>query len=274
METRGGDEAEVAGLVTDPERKHLNWLWDPASAVDRDRLRSRLAARNGIAGLELLQPSEMGAAQVSATISHMHLSYTHASADQWTAVTRKPLIARAACRARELFLRDGFVCVAGVLLDRERAALASKAAPRVVGEIVALDRYGGAKGMWQYSFGGCSATGTMLHHPEWAALPDLPLVHQVVAALFGEGYRCYGADGDFNLPGSWYQPLHSDMGDARCTVTDARTGLVVGSVPPGTPVEPNMRHGPAGGGYWDPSGRTNSRDLPARPSALTSRWSR
>ena len=39
-----------------------------------------------------------------------------------------------------------------------------------------------------------SATGTMLHHAEWAALTDLPLVHTVVEAILGPGYRCYGAD--------------------------------------------------------------------------------
>ena len=107
-----------------------------------------------------------------------------------------------------------------------------------------------------------SATGTMLHHTEWAALTDLPLVHTVVEAILGPGYRCYGADGDFNLPFSDYQPLHSDMGDARCQVTDVATGLVVGSARPGSPVAPGTAHSPGGGGFFDPSGRLTCRDLP------------
>ena len=225
------------GLLKDLELKHLNWRWDPAERTvqwhraEQRRLRERFAAHNGIPGLQVLQPSAM---MDSDELRH---------------------------RARELFLRDGFVCVDSVLEGWQLDALRAKATI-VMDEIVERDQWGGAKGMWQYSFGGCSATGTMLHHPEWAALVDLPIVHLVVEAILGPGYRCYGADGDFNLPGSHYQPLHSDMGDARRPVLDAATGLPIGTARLGEPLRDGTVHGPAGTGFHDPTGRITCRDLP------------
>eukprot|EP01050_Picozoa_sp_SAG11_P041466 SAG11_NODE_18593_length_486_cov_1.695090_1_plen_105_part_01 len=52
------------------------------------------------------------------------------------------------------------------------------------------------------------------------------------------------------------------MGDARKRVTDAATGLVIGSARLGDPVAPGTVHGPAAAGFHDPSGRITCRDLP------------
>ena len=49
--------------------------------------------------------------------------------------------------------------------------------------------------------------------------------------------------------------LHSDMGDARKRVSDAATGLVIGSARLGDPVAPGTVHGPPAAGFHDPSGR-------------------
>ena len=46
----------------------------------------------------------------------------------------------------------------------------------------------------------------MVSSLEWAALTDLPLVHVVLEAILGRGFRCYDVGGDFNLPSSDYQP--------------------------------------------------------------------
>ena len=167
-------------VTTEPAHKHLNWLWGPRRPSPeehregQERLRERLAQSNGLPGLELLDPSALTADELAE-------------------------------RARALFIRDGFVCVDAVMQGPALEALRAKSAA-VMQEIAALDQYGGAKGMWQYSFGGCSASGSMMHHPEWAALADLPLVHVVLEAILGRGFRCYDVGGDFNLPSSDYQP--------------------------------------------------------------------
>ncbi len=143
-----------------------------------DALRSHLLANNGLAGLEILEPDEIE-------------------------------------RATRIFHRDGFVVVRDVLdaaqIDTLRAAVESVAA-----EIVALDPDGlGNRGSHRYSFGGSSATRSMLHRPEWQMLVDIPVVTQLLTAIFGsDDYSVRAAGGDFCMPGATgYQPLHSDMGD-------------------------------------------------------------
>ena len=119
--------AAAAMVETAPDRKHLNWLWDRSTTLAEHRshqqeLRERLAEGNGISGLEVLQPDELTTEQLRE-------------------------------KTRALFVRDGFVCVDRVLQGEKLAAMRAKAL-RVIDEIVELDKFGGAKGMWQYSFGG------------------------------------------------------------------------------------------------------------------------
>ena len=80
----------------------------------------------------------------------------------------------------------------------------------VMKEIVALDQFQGAKGAWRYMFGGSSITGECVHLPEWAALSELPVIDAILTEFWGSAeYTCHGGGGDFILPGSEYQPLHS-----------------------------------------------------------------
>ena len=56
---------------------------------------------------------------------------------------------------------------------------------------------------------------SMLHHPEWAALVELPVLQAVLAGIFEtEDFHCSGGFGVFTLPGAGYQPLHVDGGAA------------------------------------------------------------
>lgn len=142
--------------------------------------RAYLNAHNGIQGLEILDPSDIEGA-----------------------VTR--------------FRRDGFVVVRDVLTTDQLDALQT-GVTQVVNEIVALDTdAGGNRGSHRYSFGGSSATRSMLHRPEWRMLLDLPTVTPLITAIFESiDYMVRAGSGDFCLPGAdGYQPLHSDMGDWR-----------------------------------------------------------
>ena len=141
-------------------------------------LREHLAARNGIVGLEVLEPHEIE-------------------------------------RAVRIFDRDGFVVVRDALTPEQTAFLANGVL-EVVDEIVALDGVrNGNRGSHRYSFGGTSITRSMLHRPEWRMLVDLPTVTPILTAIFGSSdYIVRAASGDFCLPGAvGYQPLHSDMRD-------------------------------------------------------------
>ena len=141
-------------------------------------LREHLAARNGIVGLEVLEPNEVE-------------------------------------RAVRLFHRDGFVVVRDALNAAQTEFLRAGVA-EVVADIIALDtdRHGN-RGSHRYSFGGSSITRSMLHRPEWQMLVDLPTVTPILKAIFGsDEYIVRAASGDFCLPGAVeYQPLHSDMRD-------------------------------------------------------------
>lgn len=141
-------------------------------------LRTHLEANNGIKGLEVLQPHQVG-------------------------------------RAVELFRRDGFVVVSDVLDDEQTEFLAI-GCNDVATEILALDHErSGNRGSHRYSFGGSSLTRSQLHRPEWQMLLEIAVVDELVTAIFGSGdYSLRAASGDFCLPGAiGYQPLHSDVGD-------------------------------------------------------------
>ena len=163
----------------------MNGLSDLKSAGNRwmddpkvHSLRAYLDANNGIRGLEVLEPAD---------IRH----------------------------AVELFRRDGFVVIANVL-DSAQVEILSKGCAEVAGEILALDDgRKGNRGSHRYSFGGSSLTRSQLHRPEWQMLLDIPVVTNVVSAIFGSSdYVLRSASGDFCLPGAVeYQPLHSDVRD-------------------------------------------------------------
>ena len=166
-------------------------------------LRADLEAHNGIRGLEVLEPAD-------------------------------------AHHAVELFRRDGFVVIADVL-DSAQVAILANGCAEVAGEILALDAgRGGNRGSHRYSFGGSSLTRSQLHRPEWQMLLDIPLVTEVVSAIFGSAdYVLRAASGDFCLPGAVeYQPLHSDVRDWRDNAT--------------TPFS----------AFHDPRGQLTVRDLP------------
>ena len=151
---------------------------EQAGPSDVAALRAHLEAHNGIKGLEVLDPSEIG-------------------------------------RAVRIFHRDGFVVVRDAL-DAEQLALLRAGTDDAVREIVALDAdRRGNRGVHRYSFGGSSLTRSMLHRPEWQMLVDLPTVTPILTAIFqSSDYLLRAASGDFCLPGAaQYQPLHSDMRD-------------------------------------------------------------
>ena len=119
--------------------------------------------------------------------------------------------------AVDLFRRDGFVVIADVL-NTEQVEILAKGCHDVVTEILALDDgRAGNRGSHRYSFGGSSLTRSQLHRPEWQMLLDIPLVNEVVTAIFDSpNYVLRAASGDFCLPGAVeYQPLHSDVQDWR-----------------------------------------------------------
>ena len=142
--------------------------------------------------------------------------------------------------AVRLFHRDGFVVIANVLNDEQTEVLANGCSA-VISEILQLDQaHKGNRGSHRYSFGGSSLTRSQLHRPEWQMLLDIPVVLDVVTAIFGSpDFVLRAASGDFCLPGAvGYQPLHSDVGDWR---DSARTPFSA---------------------FHDPLGQVTIRDLP------------
>ena len=143
-------------------------------------LRAHLEAHNGIKGLDILEAKD---------VSH----------------------------AVDLFRRDGFVVIANALTSEQTDFLA-KGCNEVMSEILALDDgRRGNRGSHRYSFGGSSLTRSQLHRPEWQMMLDIPVVTEVVTAIFqSSNYVLRAASGDFCLPGAvGYQPLHSDVQDWR-----------------------------------------------------------
>ncbi len=145
---------------------------------DVDALRARLEANNGLKGLDIVEPGDIA-------------------------------------RAVKIFRRDGFVVIADVLNEEQTQFLAN-GCNEVAAEILALDtQRNGNRGSHRYSFGGSSLTRSQLHRPEWQMMLDIPVVNEVVTAIFGSAdFALRAASGDFCLPGALgYQPLHSDVGD-------------------------------------------------------------
>ena len=149
-----------------------------ALAPDVDAQRAYLEVNNGIKGLEIISGGDIP-------------------------------------RALELFRRDGFVVISDVLSADQTAFLAAGCA-KVADEVLALDHARrGNRGSHRYSFGGSSLTRSQLHRPEWQMMLQVPLVDELVTAIFGsQDFALRAASGDFCLPGAaGYQPLHSDVND-------------------------------------------------------------
>lgn len=173
-------------IETTPEHRNLA-AGDPRCAEwqrtyddpDVSALRDRLLARNGIRGLEVVDPDDVE-------------------------------------RATSIFHRDGFVAVRDALGPDQLASLRAAAA-EVVNMLVDADPLGavggGAGGLpHRYSFGGTSVSRHMFHRSEWRQLIDLPTTTPILTSIFGSpDYIVYGAGGDLALPGAIeYQGLHSD----------------------------------------------------------------
>ena len=143
-------------------------------------------------------------------------------------------------RIRQLFHRDGFVVIGGIL-DDEQIDFLAKGCDEVMREIVTLDNErAGNRGAHRYSFGGSSLTRSQLHRPEWQMLLELTVVQEIVADLFGSPhFSLRAASGDFCLPGAVdYQILHSDVRD---WVDDTQSPFSA---------------------FHDPNGHVSIRDLP------------
>ena len=147
-------------------------------------LRAHLAANNGLAGLEVVEHTDVE-------------------------------------RAVRIFRRDGFVVVADVLTPSQTQQLAEGCGDAIDSIVAADIEQSGNRGTKRYSFGGSSITRSMLHRPEWQMLLDLPAVTPIVAAIFGSNdYLVRAGSGDFCMPGATqYQPLHSDVHDFRAADT-------------------------------------------------------
>jgi hypothetical protein len=126
-------------------------------------------------------------------------------------------------RIVKIFLRDGFCAVKDVI-DEERLPKIQAACTALIAERVAETPDGVTRGVHpetgkeftvrqpgRYSFG----SHGNLHRREWCMLADLPRLHPILEAIFqSPDYMCWGAGGDFCLPGTIeYQHLHRDCGE-------------------------------------------------------------
>jgi hypothetical protein len=162
----------------DPRAPRRRVIDDP----EVEGLRARLRAKNGITGLEIVEPHEVE-------------------------------------RAARIFFRDGFVVV-NHLLDDERLDLWREGCARVLQQILDIKGQGDRKYVTEtgrlphrYSYGTASASRELLHEPVWAAMIDLPATTPILKAIFGgDEYYVRGAGGDLCLPGAIeYQNLHADV---------------------------------------------------------------
>ncbi|HEY4943662.1 MAG TPA: hypothetical protein VII56_19700 [Rhizomicrobium sp.] len=169
---------DASSRSVDP-RVPRNRVYDDPDVV---RLRAELKARNGIVGLEMVEPHEVE-------------------------------------RAARIFFRDGFVVVKN-LLDAERLATWRAASARVLKQILEIPGPQGRKYITEtgrlphrYSYGTASASRELLHDPVWAAMIDLPTTTPILTRIFGgDDYHVRGAGGDLCLPGAIeYQALHADV---------------------------------------------------------------
>jgi phytanoyl-CoA dioxygenase PhyH len=210
------------GRQTDPRAPGRRVYDDP----EVQALRARLKEKNGILGLEIVEPHEVE-------------------------------------RAARIFHRDGFVVVNN-LLDAEQLARWREASARVLKQLLEIKGEGPRKYITEtgrlphrYSYGTASASRELLHDPVWASMIDLPTTTPILTKIFGtDDYFVRGAGGDLCLPGAIeYQALHSDIREtfeispARAAAaqrlgielrkipgtdeyTAATTGLIVERTPP------------------------------------------
>src|SRR5262245_14592999 len=166
--------------IADPRAPKRRRYDDP----DVVALREHLRKHNGIHGLEIVDPIDVG-------------------------------------RAARIFRRDGFVVVRD-LLDAEQLARFRAACDRVLDMILSIPGRDGRRYMTEtsrlphrYSFGTCSASRHLMHDPDWAAMIDLPTTTPILTEIFGGAdYLVRGGGGDLCLPGAVeYQHLHSDVRD-------------------------------------------------------------
>lgn len=168
---------ELASRQVDPRAPARRVYDDP----DVQALRARLKEKNGLVGVEMVEPHEIE-------------------------------------RAARIFFRDGFVVVKN-LLDAERLATWRAASARVLKQILEIKGHGQRKYITEtgrlphrYSYGTASASRELLHDPVWASMIDLPTTTPILARIFGGEYYVRGAGGDLCLPGAIeYQALHSDI---------------------------------------------------------------
>lgn len=108
-------------------------------------------------------------------------------------------------RAAAVFHRDGFVCVENPMSE-EQFALNKLGAERLMQEQedeCGIDKMN--RGYARQSFGG------QMNNWEWCVLIDLPTILPILDAIWqNDDYTCWGAGGDYSLPGAKIQHLHSD----------------------------------------------------------------
>ena len=111
-------------------------------------------------------------------------------------------------RATQLFFRDGFVALSGVL-NTQQLCFAQAGANRVVAEQKDSIPFEKAnRGYARYSF------GQQIQHPEWRMLVDLPTTIPILNSIWkSDLYNCSGTGGDYSHPGAKIQHLHSDVND-------------------------------------------------------------
>ena len=168
---------DASSRAVDPRAPGARRFDDPGVVA----LRARLKDKNGIVGLEIVEPHEVE-------------------------------------RAARIFFRDGFVVVNN-LLNAERLATWRAASARVLAQILSIEGEGGRKYITEtgrlphrYSYGTASASRELLHDPVWASMIDLPTTTPILKRIFGGEYYVRGAGGDLCLPGAIeYQALHADI---------------------------------------------------------------
>jgi hypothetical protein len=169
---------ETGSRQVDP-RAPARRVYDDPSV---EALRAELKAKNGLTGVEMVEPHEVE-------------------------------------RAARIFYRDGFVVVKNLLTPAQLATW-REASARVLRQILEIKGEGQRKYITEsgrlphrYSYGTASASRELLHHPVWAAMIDLPTTTPLLTRIFGgDDYHVRGAGGDLCLPGAIeYQALHADV---------------------------------------------------------------
>lgn len=182
------DESLREKLLPDPSAPKRRVYND----LEVNTLREKLRKHNGIHGLEICEPHELQ-------------------------------------RIAQIFRRDGFVVVRN-LLNTEQLNRWRDACAEVLQNILSFPGPDGQKYETEtgrlphrYSYGSCSVSGQMLHHPVWVGMIDLPTTLPIITEIFGSSdYNVWGAGGDICLPGAIeYQHLHHDYVDLQ-HFTDAR----------------------------------------------------